>query len=224
MKPKCKSALSKIGKKYLHSKVYRLEAGIYIGAAVNLAYAIFRVVAGALLSSVWMISTAAYFSVLGLMRVTLAVSRKKATSGGSRFAAALRRKIGLELLLLNLPLGGMIILLIKTDIGNSYPGYMIYASAAYTFYAFTTAIINVIKHRGSENSVLRTAGLLNFAAALVSVLGLQNALISEFSENGSEYRALMNTLTGVGVYVAVTALAALMLFGKGAEENEQIGK
>lgn len=224
MKPKCKSALSKISKKYLHSKAYRIEAGIYIGAAVNLAYAVFRAVAGALLSSVWMISTAAYFSVLGLMRATLAVSRKKAVSGGPHFAAALRRKIGIGLLLLNLPLGGMIILLIKADIGNSYPGYMIYASAAYTFYMLTTAIINSVKHRSSADAVLRTAGLLNFTAALVSVLGLQNALIAEFSENGAEYRVLMNTLTGAGIYAAVIALAVYMIFGKGTEENEQIGK
>lgn len=224
MKPKCKSVLPKIGREYLHNRAYRLEAGIYIGAAVNLVYAVFRAIAGILLSSVWMISTAAYFSVLGLMRVTLAVSRKRAVKGGTRFAVALRRRIGLWLLLLNLPLGGMIVLLIKTDIGNSYPGYMIYASAAYTFYMLTTAIINVVKRRGSQNSVLRTAGLLNFAAALVSVLGLQNALIGEFSQSGAEYRVLMNTLTGIGVYAAVIALAAFMLFGKGTEENEQIGK
>ena len=57
------------------------------------------------------------------------------------------------------------------------------------------------------------AKVLNFIAAMMSILGLQTAMISRFSENGEAYRKMMNTITGGFVYgiVIVIAIAISML-------------
>ena len=80
--------------------------------------------------------------------------------------------------------GGMIVLMVRTNSGFTYPGYIIYLSALYTFYTMITAVVNVVKFRKLGSPILSAAKILNFISAMMSILGLQTAMISRFSENG----------------------------------------
>ena len=53
--------------------------------------------------------------------------------------------------------------------------------------------------------------ILNFISAMMSILGLQTAMISRFSENGDNYRKTMNAITGGFVYCIVIFVAVFML-------------
>ena len=46
---------------------------------------------------------------------------------------------------------------------------------------------------------------------MMSILGLQTAMISRFSENGESYRKIMNAVTGSFVYGVVIVIAIYML-------------
>ena len=52
---------------------------------------------------------------------------------------------------------------------------------------------------------------VDLIAAMMSILGLQTAMISRFSENGENYRKMMNAITGSAVYGIVIVIAAYML-------------
>lgn len=201
-----KLAATETGDKYLHDKAYRGSVGIYQGMTINLAYGVFRGTVGVIYSSAWLISTAVYFLILGFMRMGLALSRKRGGDENKSY-----RRTAWFLLLLDIPLGGMILLMIRTEAGIIYPGYTIYAAAAYTFYMLTLSIINMVKFRRIGSPILSAAKALSFVAALVSILGLQNALIAAFSQKTVEYRIMMNTLTGTGLYIAVIAISIYML-------------
>lgn len=121
------------------------------------------------------------------------------------------RKTAWLLFLLNIPMGGMITLMVLTDSGYSYPGYVIYLSALYTFYTIILAIVNLVKFRKLGRPILSAAKVLNFVAALMSLLGLQTAMISQFSTEGENFRRMMNTITGSGVWFAVILTAVYML-------------
>lgn len=108
-------------------------------------------------------------------------------------------------------MGGMILLMIKTDSGYSYPGYIIYVSAMYTFYIGIISVVNLVKFRRLGDPVLSAAKVLNLVSAMMSILGLQTAMISAFSKDGEGFRKLMNTLTGTVVYGAVIVIAVYML-------------
>ena len=108
-------------------------------------------------------------------------------------------------------MGGMIVLMVLTDSGYSYPGYVIYLSALYTFYTVILAIVNLVKFRKLGSPILSAAKVLNFVAALMSLLGLQTAMISQFSTEGENFRRMMNTITGSGVWFAVILTAVYML-------------
>ena len=135
------------------------------------------------------------------------------------------RKTALLLFLLNIPIGGMIVLMVRTNSGFTYPGYIIYLSALYTFYTLILSIINLVKFHELGDLILSAAKVLNFISAMMSVLGLQTAMISRFFENGESYRKLMNTLTGSSVYLIVIVTAVYMLihsrkYGRQVEKHE----
>lgn len=121
------------------------------------------------------------------------------------------RNIGYGLFLLNIPMGGMIILMIKTNAGYSYPSYIIYLSALYTFYTVIVAVINVVKFHKTGNLILSANKIINFVCVLMSILALQTAMISRFSSHGDSYRQMMNTITGGIVYVLVIMTAFYMI-------------
>lgn len=64
------------------------------------------------------------------------------------------------MLLLSLAMAGMIVQMVLQNEGYSYPGTVIYASAAYTFYSLVLAAVNLGR---------RTAGLLLSAAKIVNL-------------------------------------------------------
>ena len=196
------------GGKYLGDLAFRGSVSIYQGMMVNFFYVVFRILAGIRYASVWFLSIAIYHLLLGIMRLSLALSyRNRNTKSELRCY----RRTARLLFLLNIPMGGMIVLMVLTDSGYSYPGYVIYLSALYTFYTVILAIVNLVKFRKLGSPILSAAKVLNFVAALMSLLGLQTAMISQFSTEGEAFRRMMNAITGGGVWFAVILTAVYML-------------
>ena len=203
-----KAAASKIMGRYRTDLAFRGSISIYQGMAINFFYVVFRIAAGIRYASVWFISMAVYYLALGGLRCYLIVCYR-------------RRDPALEhrcyhttawlLFLLNIPMGGMIVLMVRTNSGFSYPGSIIYLSALYTFYAMTVSVINLVRFRKLGSPILSAAKVLNFISAMMSILGLQTAMISRFSENGESFRKMMNTITGGFVYGIDILIAVIML-------------
>ena len=59
------------------------------------------------------------------------------------------------------------------------------AMAAYTFTAFTVAIVNVIKYRKYNSPVFLASKVISFASACVSMLTLTSTLLTTFDERAS---------------------------------------
>lgn len=225
-------AASPWGGAFLRSPAFRGKVGLYRGMCSSLLYGVFRGVTGIWYGSVWFLAMAVYYLALGLLRAYLGFCCRKAGAAPSAaYAYACCRNAAWMLLLLDIPMGGMILLMVRTDSGFVYPGYVIYLSAMYTFWIFGLSVKNLLGRRRLGSSILSAAAALNFAAAALSVLGLQTAMISRFSTQGEHFRRLMNSITGGCVYVTVIA-AAYMLFRsakamKKAKErcpNEPIGE
>lgn len=203
-----KAAASPIMGRYFKDLAFRGSISIYQGIAVNLFYVAFRIMAAIRYASVWFLSMAVYYLVLGGLRAYLIVCYRRRTPELERRCY---HTTAWFLFLLNIPMGGMIVLMVRTDSEFSYPGYVIYLSALYTFYTMITSAINLIRFRRLGSPILSAAKVLNFVAAMLSILGLQTAMISRFSENGEDYRKMMNAITGGFVYGIVILIAIYML-------------
>lgn len=194
--------------RYISDLAFRGNISIYQGMTVNFLYMIFRAFTGIYYASVWLISMAVYYLILGVIRAYLVICYKQRQTKDETICY---RNTAWSLFLLNIPMGGMIALMIQTDSGFSYPGYVIYLSALYTFYTLIISIRNVVKFRKVGSPILSAAKVLNFIAAMMSILGLQTAMISQFSTNGENFNKMMNTITGGFVYGIVLAIAIYML-------------
>lgn len=203
-----KAAASPIMGRYFKDLAFRGSISIYQGIAVNLFYVAFRIMAAIRYASIWFLSMAVYYLVLGGLRAYLIVYYRRRTPELERRCY---HTTAWFLFLLNIPMGGMIVLMVRTDSGFSYPGYVIYLSALYTFYTMITSAINLIRFRRLGSPILSAAKVLHFVAAMMSILGLQTAMISRFSENGENYRRMMNAITGGFVYGIVILIAIYML-------------
>lgn len=206
-----KIASSAFGDQYLHDPAFRGSVSIYQGMIVNFLYVLFRIAAGIRYASVWFISMAVYYMVLGGLRAYLISSYRRREAGGLSFEYCCYRRTAWLLFLLNIPMGGMIVLMVRTNSSFFYPGYIIYLSALYTFYTMAVSIVNLVKFRKLGSPILSAAKVLNFVSAMMSILGLQTAMISRFSVNGENYRRLMNAVTGGFVYGIVVMIAVYML-------------
>ena len=206
-----KIASSAFGNQYLHDPAFRGSVSIYQGMIVNFLYVLFRIATGIRYASVWFISMAVYYMGLGGLRAYLISSYRRREAGGLSFEYCCYRRTAWLLFLLNIPMGGMIVLMVRTNSGFFYPGYIIYLSALYTFYTMAVSIVNLVKFRKLGSPILSAAKVLNFVSAMMSILGLQTAMISRFSVNGENYRRLMNAVTGGFVYGIVVMIAVYML-------------
>ena len=88
----------------------------------------------------------------------------------------------------------------------------------YTFYTIILSVVNLVKYRRLGSPILSAAKILNFVAALMSLLGLQTAMISQFSTEGENYRRMMNAMTGGSVWLAVILIAVYMLHSRKINE------
>lgn len=210
-RPVQKLAATALGGRYLSDMAFRGGVSLCQGMAANFIYVLFRVIVGVRYFSAWFVSIAVYYLVLGGLRVYLLHGYLRRERRGLPYEYRCYRRTAWMLFLLNIPMGGMIILMVHTNSGFSYPGYVIYLSALYTFYIAVLSVVNFVKFRKLGSPILSAAKVLNLVSAMMSVLGLQTAMISRFSDSGEEYRRLMNAITGGFVYGIVIALAVGML-------------
>ncbi len=194
-------------KRFAEDVRFRTSVSLYQGLLVNLLYIALKLTSGIYYRSWWFITLAVYYTLLAVMRFLLLWRW-----GGIGPELELRRYrlCGAVLLIMNVALAGMVVLMVSQNHGYVYPGILIYAMAVYSFYTVIIAVINVIKFRTHGSPVLSAAKAINLAAALVSILALETAMIAQFG-GGDDYRRMMTAATGGGVCVIVLSMAVFMI-------------
>ena len=200
-------------KSYLTDIKTKGIVSLYGGALADLLYSTFKLVTGVLFASVWSLSLAAYHFTLLALKIYLIFSVKKENNVDevSLFGYNRYRITAWLIFLLNVPIAGIAALTIVKDSGFVYPGYVIYVSAVYSFYKIIWAVINVVRFRKTESPVLSASKAVNLVSALVSVFGLQTAMLTAFSTEGRVFRMTMNFVTGAAVFVLTAVIAVYMI-------------
>jgi len=97
--------------------------------------------------------------------------------------------------ILNSAMVGMIILMIRNGESVVYPGFIIYAQAAYTFYILTFAIINMVRYKRNQMPIIAASKAIDLVAAIMSLFILQVSMINQFGGN-EMFSDIINTTTG----------------------------
>ena len=202
--------------RYLSEPILRATISLYAGTAINVLYALFYLGTGIYYLSLWTIAIAVYYIVLSMMRYGLIrkdrkriyiadeIEQRKYELSSSHFCGCL-------MFVLNIAVSGLVVQMIWQNKHYDYPGFLIYAQAAYAFYCLTRAIINVMKYRKMERPILSAAKVVSMSCALTSILTLQTAMLTQFGEGEEGFTRIMNSLTGGAVCFVVFCMAVWMV-------------
>ena len=207
---------NKYSSRYVSEPELRAEVSLYIGNGMNVLYAIVHIITGIAYASVWSGTLAGYYIILSLIRSGLVKKdRMRLRIEDERERRLYELKSGYAcgrlLFVLNLAVSALVVQMIWQNKYYDYPGFMVYAHAAYAFYSFIMALINMLKHRKLEKPIFSAAKVVSMSCALMSILALQTALLMQFGNGQAAFARLMNSLTGFAVCFNVFAMAVWLV-------------
>lgn len=175
---------------------------------VNLLYGLFKLVSGVLLGSFWQLADGLYNLTQGLIQLLQLILHRKHLPMEQQWKSY--RFCGWMILVMHLTMIGVMFQMIFRGEAEEYPGYMIFATAAFTFYKLISAIVDVAKDRKHSSPVDASVRMLELTQALFSIFSLQVALLHVFADTTIN-QAMMNSLTGCTVSLMVLGTGVYMI-------------
>lgn len=217
--------------RYLDDPLFRAEINLYFGTAVNALYIFIKFFTGVALRSGWLIAFALYYTVLTILRASLVnYVRQNEMKHDLRAEYRRYRLVGILLLGLNVVLSGIIARMIANNEAYDYPGILIYAMAAYTFYAVILSIVGLIRFRHHGSPILSAIKVVNLTATMVALLSLEATMLQRFDDgNDWTFRGTMIGLSGLvaslillsmSIYMIVHASKKLKKMGENKNERK----
>lgn len=122
------------------------------------------------------------------------------------------RACGAILVAMTAALAGVIVLVLHDSGGFTYAGYLIFIMAVYAFYTTIMGIVNLVRYRRYKSPAMSASRAVSLASALVSMLSLEVAMLTEFgAESEAGFRTGMILGSGVAVCLTVTGLGCYMI-------------
>lgn len=208
-------------RRYTTDAHLRVKLSLYGALFANLAYAVLQLGLGFYHDSLWFYAIAVYYVFLSVMRWSLLRETLKNEPGVNQFWEYLHyRFIGILLLLMNIALAVIVAYIVWLNRGITHHPITTIAMAAYTFGTLAKAIVNVVKYRKYESPVFSASKIISLAAASVSVLTLETAMLTAFGEaSGPAFRQIMTGATGTAVCTFILAMAVYMIVRSTKEIN-----
>ena len=186
---------------------YRDALMFVISTIMTLAFAIYNRVLGAVNKSIWHESIGLYYLLLLIIKLIIVLTQKDAKKRTFERKEKINKIVfyitGVILFLVNIALTVPIILMIKNQRTVIFGLIESIAIAAFTTFKVYMAIRNYIKNRKATNIIVKEIKTISLIEAIVSILTLQNTLITV---NGSvEEDEGLTTLT------IVSSIAGLLI-------------
>ncbi len=207
----------------------RVNISLYGSLAWNALYAILQLWLGFYHHTFWFYSLGAYYICLAVMRFFLLSHTRKYAPGEKMRTELVRyRACGIVFLVMNLALALIIFFMVYWN--RTFEHHMItaIAMAAYTFTAFTVAIVNVVKYRKYHSPVFSASKAISLAAALVSMLTLESTMLTTFSDGtmtATEQKWMLGATGGViSLLIVATAIYMIAVGTKKLKQLKTEGK
>ena len=191
----------------------RVNVSLYGSLIWNVAFAIFQLVLGFIYKSFWFYSMFAYYIILAIIRFSL-VKHTTKYKANEETEIEIKKYIlsGWLLLFINIALAVIVFFMVYFN--KTFYHHMIttIAMAAYTFFTFTFAIINLVKYRKYNSPVYMAAKSISLIAGAVSMLTLETTMLTTFGTNESPlFTQIMLSSTGIAVIGFAISMATIML-------------
>ncbi len=198
----------------------RMQVSLFGGFAWNAVYAVFQLCLGIYHHSFWFCSLAGYYFLLSLMRCSLARYTRTHKPGEDMTAELKRyRYCGIVFLFINLALALIVFFMVYWNRTFRHHQITTIAMAAYTFFSFVMAVINLVKYRKIGSPVFSASKAISLAAACVSMLTLESTMLTVFGEETTDVltRRIFLGATGGVISVLIIGMAVYMIVHAGKQ-------
>ena len=221
-------AENKYIKRWREDARLRVKITLYSSLVWNILYGIFQLGLGVYHRTFWFYSIGGYYICLAVMRFFLFNHTRKYAPGERRRTEWIRyRACGWIFLVMNLALALIVFFMLYWN--RTFTHHMItaIAMAAYTFTAFTVAIVNMVRYKKYKSPVFSASKAISMAAACVSMLTLTSTMLTAFSDATMDAMTQKWMLGAVGFSVTgvviVLAVYMIVVGTKKLKEEEENG-
>lgn len=205
---------NKYARLWLDDVRLRVNVTLYGSSLWNGLYALFQLGLGFYHRSFWFCSLAGYYISLAIMRFYLVKYTHKNKPGEKMHVELVKYRIcGRVFLVMNLALSLMVFFMVYWNRTFVHHEITTIAMAAYTFTAFTIAIVNIVKYRKYNSPILSASKAISLAAACVSMLTLESTMLTTFGAETMDLatRRIFLGLTGGVITVFIITMAVYMI-------------
>ena len=202
----------------------RVNASLYATLIYNTAYALLQLGMGFWHHSFWFYSLAGYYICLAVMRFFLARYTIKHKPGDKMRKELIRYRLcGWIFLAMNIALSLMVFFMVHWNRTFRHHEVTTIAMAAYTFTAFTLAMINMVKYRKYNSPVYSASKAISFASACVSMLTLEATMLTTFGDGTMDAitRKILLGCTG-GVISAFVVVMAIYMIRQSSKKLKEL--
>ena len=204
---------NKYAKRYFNDVQVRINTSLYSSLIWNIAFSIFQLWLGFKDNSLWFYSMFAYYVLLAVMRFFL-LKHTRVYKPAEQTEIELKKYTfcGWILLAMNIALSGIIFFIVYLNKTFEYHMIVTIALAAYTFFTFTFAIINIVRYRKYNSAVYSAAKLISLISACVSMLTLETTMLTVFGEaNSANFSRIMLSITGLAISLFSITMSIIMI-------------
>ena len=208
---------SRYGREIIESPRSRILASAGVGLILNIVFALYNGVLGALNGSVWFAALCVYYIILSIMRYAAIHWEKKNAVLGGMSELSVMRLSGAMLIVLSVVLAITNLISMRQNLEIRHDTIVMITIALYTTCKVTLAIVNAFKVKKRKSYLLTALRNIGCADAAASVLSLQRSMLVSFEGMSEMEIKLMNILTGAAVFVFVMLVGIAMVSKKERE-------
>lgn len=180
-----------------------IKIKLYFSLIFHFIYGLFKLIMGIYYKSWWFITFAIYYLLLCIIKFSFV----KGINSNINNEYKRLKLTGIVLLLLNFILIGMVIIIIHQNQSIVYNGVVIYVVALYDFYLIISAIIDVIKNKKNHSPTIIASKVINLSVAMISMISLACAMITEFGNNDLIFKQTMIGSMGLCIFLINVLMA-----------------
>lgn len=191
----------------------RMNLSLMGSLVFNAVYATFQLGLGIWHHSVWFYAMAGYYLLLAMMRLLLVRYTGSHEAGEQQEIEWKKYRLcGVFLMMITFALSVFITYFIWNIRVFRHHEITTITMATYTFAALGLAIANAVRYKRYQSPVYSAAKAISLASAVVSVLTLENTMLTVFGQGKDEvFRQYMLGASGVTVIFIVQGIAVHMI-------------
>ena len=182
---------------------------LYRGQVINFGYGTYKIISGVVYGSAWIGGDGIYHVMQGVIQLYQILRRRKTMSMVEQWKSY--RLCGFLILLLHLTMTGLVFQMVNLGRAADHPGFMIFATAAFTFYKITSAFVKVAKDRKHDYPVDSSVRMLKLSQAIFAMFSLQVSLLHVFG-TGERWEFWLNAASGCTACFLVVSMGIYMIW------------